>query len=78
MEATTPACYKANDCCVDCGKGVSPTQAQGARQLTYLSRALGDSRNRKGFVLCGRCLDRETREVQVRDKKTRRCSEALL
>jgi len=62
MKSETPACYQANDTCVDCGKGVSPVQAQSSKQQTFMSRALGDSKNRDGFVLCRRCLDRETRE----------------
>lgn len=57
----TPTQYTADDCCVDCGKGVSPHQASIARQRTQLSRAFGDSRNRKGFVLCRSCLDKEVR-----------------
>jgi len=65
MEAETPSCYSAVDYCIDCGKGVSPHQAQLAKQKTQLSRAFGDSRNRDGFVLCRQCLDRETSEAQT-------------
>ena len=65
MEGSTPALYQAADCCVDCGVGVSPYQADLARRQTQLSRAFGDSRNRDGFVLCRRCLDRETTEAQT-------------
>lgn len=60
-ENTTPRQYRADDCCIDCGKGVSPHQADLARRQTFKSRALGDSRNRDGFVLCRACLDKETR-----------------
>jgi len=48
-----------DDYCVDCGKGVSPYQARVSQTETYQSRALGDSRNRDGFVLCRKCLDQE-------------------
>jgi len=61
MKGNTPSRYRADDCCIDCGKGVSPHQADLARRQTHLSRAFGDSRNRDGFVLCRSCLDRETR-----------------
>ena len=59
MRSKTPNRYTADDCCVDCGKGVSPYQASTAQEQTFKSRALGDSRNRDGFVLCRQCLDKE-------------------
>jgi hypothetical protein len=59
MRSETPTQYMADDCCVDCGAGVSPHQAEIARRRTQLSRAFGDSRNREGFVLCRKCLDAE-------------------
>jgi hypothetical protein len=65
MKRNTPKAYTADDCCVDCGKGVDPHQAETARRSTFKSRALGHSRNREGFVLCRRCLDRETREART-------------
>jgi len=61
MKGDTPTCYVADHFCVDCGKGISPHQAQTSKRQTHLSRALGDSRNREGFTLCRACLDRETR-----------------
>ena len=62
MKVETPACYQADDCCTDCGAGVSPHQADISRTMTFKSRALGDSRNRDGFVLCRSCLDKEERQ----------------
>jgi hypothetical protein len=62
MKGETPTVYKADNACVDCGKGVSPAQAGISRQETHLSRAFGDSRNREGFVLCRSCLDKERRK----------------
>ena len=61
MKEDTPTCYVADHFCVDCGVGISPHQAQTSKRQTFKSRALGDSRNRKGFTLCRSCLDRETR-----------------
>jgi len=77
-EITTPPMYASDHFCVDCGAGISPHQAQLSEQATHLSRALGDSRNREGFTLCGRCLDRETRPARVREKKARRMSDGLI
>jgi len=65
MKRDTPTMYQADDCCVDCGKGVSPHQADTSRQRTFMSRALGDSRNRDGFVLCRNCLDKEIRDSRA-------------
>lgn len=61
MKAVDPH-TPADHYCVDCGRGVSPHQANLSREQTQLSRALGDSRNREGFVLCRKHLDKETRE----------------
>jgi NMD protein affecting ribosome stability and mRNA decay len=77
-ETTTPPMYVFDHFCVDCGVGIDPHQAKISEQKTFKSRALGDSRNRDGFTLCRRCLDRETRSARVREKKAQRCSDALL
>lgn len=78
MNRSTPTPYQADHFCVDCGVGIAPHQAEISKQQTFKSRALGDSRNRDGFTLCRSCLDKETRPARVREKKARRCSEALL
>lgn len=61
----TPTQYQADHFCVDCGKGISPHQAEISKQRTFKSRALGDSHNREGFTLCRNHLDKETRDSRT-------------
>lgn len=69
MEEVVDPRAPADDCCVDCGAGVSPHQAELSRRKTQLSRAFGDSRNRDGFVLCRKHLDQETGQRQYIDQR---------
>jgi len=65
MKEDTPQQYQADHFCVDCGKGIDPFQAEVSEYRTHKSRALGDSRNREGFTLCRKCLDKETRDSRA-------------
>ena len=61
----TPTQCQADDCCMDCGKGISPHQADNSKQRSVKSRDLCDSHNREGVTLCRNHLDKETRDSRT-------------